>query len=148
MDIVGYVLIRMVLWTAALAVSLFPTLHATPGIGFDLVENAMRVNERGLFRDLFFVIAPTSALALSTVTDFLITHYARSSGLAQIACVLCLPLNVAALVSGFVGFLVIPPGDHPLDPGSFGTAFGLLVFAVGFSALTEIGMSSVARTHG
>ena len=73
----------MVLWAAASTVSLFPTLHATPGIGFDLVGSAMRINERGLVRDLFFVIAPTSALALSTVIDFLVTHDARTSGLAQ-----------------------------------------------------------------
>lgn len=144
----GYLLIRFVLWVAAVGIALFPTFSATPvDVSFSFWDTAQSVNKAGLFRDLFFVVVPTSVLALATTTDFLATCYPWASGNAQAACVLCLLLNFAALASGFVGFLELPTGDHILRDRQVVVYGTLIVFAVAFSLLTEIGISWASYRH-
>lgn len=148
MGLTGYLLIRFALWLAGVLIALFPTLAASRvDVTISAWDVITKVNQSGNFRDLFFVVVPTSVLAVATLTDYLATCFSRASGSAQTACILALLLNVAALASGFVGFLELPTGEHIITERQVGVYGTLILFAVGFSLVTEISTSWASHRH-
>ncbi|KIZ37693.1 hypothetical protein OO17_23370 [Rhodopseudomonas palustris] len=100
------------------------------------------VNDAGLFRDLFFVIGPASAIALSTTLEYLWTHVilpkkqivpAYFGGLTAVLVL----LNFVVLLSGFIGFLALPaPSAHTvLGP----PALSLYSWVIGLGLLVSFG---------
>ena len=93
-----YIAIRVLLWLVAVIVALFPTLMSAPeSFSFNIVGSLGALNTAGLFRDLFFIIIPAAALALSTLIDYLCMCRMKMSGAAFALSIIALIVNTAAL---------------------------------------------------
>ncbi len=132
-----YLLIRLILWVVVVGLALLPTLRAIDDHSWNLFKSA---NDARLFRDLFFAVVPVTALALSTLLDFLCTRYAKLSGTAFALSIIALIFNVAGLATGLVGFVTIA-ADAILGPVPLWTYSALICMAVVCSLATEIGVS-------
>lgn len=144
MGLVLYVIIRLLLWGAGVIIALFPTLqelHFIPSWHF---IGAMDViNRGGHFRDLFFVIVPASAVSLSSTFDFLC---AKPRGeITLLMLVIALILNVVVLLSGFLGFVLIPPTAGPLKPDEFSLYSWLITIGLMLSLITELWSSGASH---
>ncbi|HXD44241.1 MAG TPA: hypothetical protein VN655_03825 [Pseudolabrys sp.] len=139
-----YALIRLILWSGAVGIALFPTVQVT---GLYTILHSMAlfapINKIGHLRDLFFLVVPASAVSLSTTIDYLCAKHETDSALGAL---IALILNFLVLVSGFVGFLVLPgntvvPGDT-ISLYSEAIVVGLVV-----SLSTELWLSGAAEKH-
>ncbi|NPU68863.1 hypothetical protein HL667_27945 [Bradyrhizobium sp. 83012] len=116
-----------------------PTLH--------LLADMKTINDAGHFRDLFFGLVPASAVSLSTAFDFICVK-ARGE-ITGLLVVIALILNVVVLLSGVVGFLMIPPHSPPLSPAEFSAYSSMILAGLGFSLVTELWTSGAAhRSRG
>lgn len=147
-----YMAIRLTLWTAGVAIPLFPTLAAAPeAMSLNLPSTLAKINDAGLFRDLFFVIVPAAAIAVATTIDFLCIHVLGTSAqkasatLGGVSLLLVLA-NTVALLSGFVGFLLIPPGHFQLSAGQFLLYSWIIGLGIAVSFVTELGISFAASS--
>jgi hypothetical protein len=140
-----YSVIRMLLWGAGVIIALFPTLqaiHLIPSWHFGGVMEV--INRAGHFRDLFFVIVPASAVSLSTTVDFLCSK--PRGEITGLMAVIALVLNVVVLLSGFVGFLLIPPTAGPLSPDEFSAYSSMISIGLILSLVTELWTSGAAHS--
>ena len=146
MGLALYGFIRLLLWSAGVGIALFPTLQTTRLIpSWHLLGTMESVNAAGHFRDLFFVIVPASAVSLSTTLDFLCVRL-RGEINALLA-VIALILNIIILLSGFVGFLLIPPGTGYLSADVFSISSWLILVGLIISLVTELWISVSAERH-
>jgi hypothetical protein len=148
-------LLRIALWTIAVIIALFPTFqadHVFPAL--DPIVAMASVNSHGHFRDLFFVIVPAAAVSLSTTMEFLSScvirvspHRGHSRVSATIGFIALLALlgNTVILLSGFVGFLLIPPGSGPVDLDALKLYSNLILWGLGISLATEMGISGAVE---
>jgi hypothetical protein len=109
------------------------------------------VNGAGLFRDLFFVIVPAAAIALATTTDYMCAHVIsgrmRSGALVEGIVFILILANFMVLLSGFVGFLEIPPASGPLSPDKFKLASWVIYIGLCISLGSEIWVSLLGNRH-
>lgn len=105
-------------------------------------EFFLKANEEGLFRDILFAIVPAAALSLATTLDFICSGKAANLSLP----ILGVLLSVLILVSGFVGFLVIPE-DKSLDADLFDLYSALIRMGIFVSLVTELWVSVSAEKH-
>ena len=128
-----YLTVRLALWFVALFVAILPAFfHALAVPSF---------NNSQLFRDALFVTVPAAALGLSTVLDYLCMGFRLISGTAMALAVLGIVFNTLVLLSGVIGFLILPKSEVPLSATSVWTFSVLIVLALMFSLLTEIFVS-------
>jgi hypothetical protein len=140
--LVLYGLIRLLLWSAAVGIALFPTLQAVPQAPtWHLSATMAMVNSSGHFRDLFFVVVPAAAVALATTFDFLSANLNRVPEVTGLSAIIALLLNVVVLLSGFVGFLLIPSGRVVLGPDAFWLYSWLISLGLAISLITELWVS-------
>ena len=131
-----YGIVRLFLWSAAVFLALFPTIS-----NLDTILDRYflwQINQNGHFRDLFFLLAPASALALATILDFIWDD--NTSKAARIAAIVALLANLAVLLSGFVGFLRVPD-DTVLPDGDFATDWKLIVAGLIITLVSELWIS-------
>jgi hypothetical protein len=76
----GYLALRLTLWVIAVGVAMVPALQGGGTLPSWPHETMERINQHGHFRDLFFVIVPAAALAISTLMDFLSRCVIRRNG--------------------------------------------------------------------
>lgn len=139
-----YGILRLLLFSAAVALALFPTIrmaHDFPSWWPQGVAEA--VNASGHFRDLFFVIAPASAVALATTLDFLCA--AHTSDSTRLSVVIALVVNMLVLTSGFIGFMAIPPKDVSLPPNEFWFYCWVIWIGLAVTIVTELWISCAAE---
>lgn len=125
-------------------IALFPTLqeiHLIPSWHF--AGTMETINHHGHFRDLFFVIVPASAVSLSTTFDFLCKP---RGNITLLLLVIALILNVVVLLSGFLGFVLIPPSAGPLAPDEFSLYSWLITVGLMLSLVTELWASGASHT--
>jgi hypothetical protein len=140
-----YVFARLLLWFIAVIIALFPTVMSSKQeFVFDFYGELIRINEDGLFRDLFFALVPTSAIAISTLLDYMIMCHKKISGSVQTLSVIGLIVNVAALASGLSGFLNIER-DEVLADHKFHLFTWILCLSIGVSLISEL---TVSCGHG
>jgi hypothetical protein len=99
-----YRTIRLSLWLAAVVIALLPAI-------FKAMDSA--VLDVQLLRDFIFVVIPASALGLSGVLDYLCMNYQVLSGSKFALSILSIIFNIFGMMSGLVGFLVLPSGNLP-----------------------------------
>jgi hypothetical protein len=144
-----YVALRLVLWAGAVAIAMFPTLQAAHVMpSFDPKFTMAGVNGHGNFRDLFFVIVPAAAVSLSSTMEFLCTFVVREAlvpATVGFIALLVVLANTVILLSGFVGFLLIPPSAGPLAADAFTLYSTLIIAGLGISLGTELGISGLSE---
>jgi hypothetical protein len=128
-----YRIIRLTLWAAAVTIALLPgILKAMDATRFDVP----------LLKDFIFVVIPASALGLSTVLDYLCMNYQYLSGTSFALSVLSILFNIFGMMSGLIGFLVLPSGDVSVTSRQLWT-FSILIFlALLISVITEFLVSA------
>lgn len=141
-----YCFLRLLLWTAGVAIALFPTLQIAPHLSSWGISSVFAaVNSDGHFRDLFFVIVPASAVSLSTTLDYLCGSLSHGSEVTGLLVIVVLVINVLVLLSGFVGFLLIPVGHTALDPDALSSYSGLITVGLVLSLITELWVSGAGE---
>jgi hypothetical protein len=144
-----YLALRLVLWAGAVAIAMFPTLQAADTLpSFDPKAMMAVVNSHGNFRDLFFVIVPAAAVSLSTTMEFLCTYVIRATLVpATVGFIALLAVlgNTVVLLSGFVGFLLIPAAAGPLNMDQLALYSALILCGLGISLGTEIAISGTSE---
>jgi hypothetical protein len=127
---------RLLLWSAAVALALFPTIWAVDG---SLDHSLLwRINVDGRFRDLFFLLAPAAGLSLTTTLDFIWADHISAT--ARNAAILALLANFVVLLSGFVGFLMIPD-ESVLVVDQFATYSWVIAGGLILTLATELWIS-------
>jgi hypothetical protein len=146
MGLALYVVVRLLLWSSGVAIALFPTLQAIHLMPHGHLASSLdAINKAGHFRDLFFVIVPASVVSLSTTLDFLCS---RPRGeITGLMLVIALILNVVVLLSGFLGFILIPPGAGELDPDEFSLYSWPLMVGLLLSLVTELWIAGAAHVE-
>ena len=139
-----YGLLRFLLFSAAVALALFPTIRMAHDVhSWSPLGLAHAINDSGHFRDLFFVIAPAAAVALATTLDFLCA--AHTSDETRLSVVIALVINVMVLMSGFIGFMAIPATDLPLPKDQVLPYSWAIWIAIGITLGTELWVSGAAE---
>src|SRR2546423_856829 len=141
-----YCFLRLVLWSSGVAITLFPTLQAASTFqswGIDSILAGL--NADGHFRDLFFVIVPASVVSLSTTIDYLSGSFPQGSATTGLVITIVLLFNVLVLVSGFVGFLLIPVGHTVLPPDALTRYSWLILVGLFLSLVTELWVSGASE---
>lgn len=128
-----YRIIRLALWLIAVIVAIFPALLES------LRATAL---DHTLAREFMFVVIPASALALSTVLDYLCMHYRIINGTSFALSMLAIILNVFAMASGLVGFLVIAKDQLTVSKSELWTFSTLILLALLVSLATEMLVST------
>jgi hypothetical protein len=130
---------RLLLWLAAAALALFPTVWALDSWGLSIVWD---INEHKHFRDLFFLLAPTSALALATTLDYIWGN--NISRTARNAAIMALLANIFVLLSGFLGFFTIQD-DTKLNDNQFHTFCWVIAVGMILTLATELWISGAGE---
>jgi uncharacterized membrane protein len=91
-------------------------------------------NKAEHFRDLLFALVPAASISLSTTIEYLCSH--RDRGVSLLT-VIGLILNILILLSGFVGFLVIPD-DQALGRDLFALYSKLIILGLVISLVSEL----------
>src|SRR5690349_954056 len=93
---------RLVLFGAGVGLAFFPTVWGQDHLAEHMADHSLfwHVNQSGRFRDFFFVLAPASALALTTTLDFIWADHTTPT--ARNAAILALLANIGVLLSGFL----------------------------------------------
>ncbi len=144
--VVLYGFLRLLLWSAVVAIALFPTLQAAPSFSSWYARDVMAtVNADGHFRDLFFVIVPASAVSIATTMDYLCA--ARGTEIAALSAMIALMLNLVVLLSGFVGFLIIPAGKSVLGHDAFLLYSWVISGGLILSLITELWVSGATASQ-
>ena len=126
-----------------MAIALFPTIQATANDAYlEFGRIFQTVNDHGRARDLFFVIVPASAVSIATTVDFLCAT--RDSEIAGLSALLALLANIAVLLSGLIGFLMMPE-DTILNSDGFRLFSGVILFGLSVSVITELWVSGAAE---
>lgn len=140
--LIPYCLVRLVLWLVAVGIALFPTARS---VGIHAIldwEFLSHANRDGAFRDILFAIVPAAALSLATTLDFICSGKAASLALPILGVI----GGILILVSGFVGFLVIP-NDTPLEPDLFVLYSKMIMLGLSVSLVTELWVSVSMEKH-
>ncbi|WP_146604585.1 hypothetical protein [Rhodoplanes roseus] len=137
-------MIRFILWAAGVGIASFPTFQASHSSPFWNLPLAIdTINGAGHYRDLFFVIVPAAAVPLSTTVDFICL---RGRGeIDTLLAVIALLINFTVLVSGLIGFLVIPPHSGALSAIEVHTSTTLIAIGLVISVVTEVWVSGAAE---
>ena len=140
-----YCFLRLLLWSSGVAIALFPTLQVASHVQFNSIFASL--NADGHLRDLFFVIVPASAVSLSTTFDYLCGILARrdSSDTTGLVVVVVLVINVLVLVSGLIGFLLIPVGPTVLSPDLLWSCSFAITMGLALSLVTELWVSGAGE---
>jgi len=139
-----YGLIRLLLWGAGVGIALFPTLQAVHFLpSWHFAGTMDYVNAQGRFRDLFFVIVPASAVSLSTTVDYLCAR--PRNEINALLAVISLILNVVILLSGFVGFALIPEKHVPLAADIYILCSWIIICGLVVSLTTELWISGAVK---
>jgi hypothetical protein len=148
-------LLRVFLWGIAVAIASFPTFqadHFFPTL--DPIVTMALINSHGHLRDLFFVIVPAAAVSLSTTMEFLSScvirkstrrGHTRPTATVGFLALLAVLGNTVILLSGFIGFLLIPPGSGPVDVDALKLYSNLILWGLGISLATEMGISTAVE---
>jgi hypothetical protein len=144
---IGYVVIRVVLWLVGVATSLFPTYHT---VGFKALvwpplSSAAIINSSGQTRDLLFVIIVVSVLEISLVVDFIYVHKRELGDNLLALAIILLILNIVVLGSSLAGFVYFP-ADRALPQDALVTVLEVLGGAAFIGLLTEL-VISCANHH-
>jgi len=141
-----YGVIRLMLWSAAVFIALFPTLQTTGTMpSWHLQGTMLAVNSAGHFRDLFFIIVPASAVSLSTTLDFLCSK--PKGEITGLLVVIALIVNMMVLLSGFVGFALIPNDAKVLPDDAFSLYSWLITVGLIITLGTELWISGFAASE-
>lgn len=141
-----YGFLRFILWAGVVFIALFPTLqlsHVFPSWHF--IGTMSLVNAAGHFRELFFIVVPAAAVSLSTTLDFLCGR--PKNEITGLLVLIALVINIVVLLSGFIGFLLLPPDSGRLADDVFSLYSWLITLGLIISLVTELWISGFAANQ-
>lgn len=144
----GYLVVRLLLWIAGVFIALFPTLHAagTDAIFPSPFETAQAINDHELFRDLIFVVVVVSVLGISAIIDFMHVKYSKANQILRTFIIIVLIGNIITLGSGLVAFMNLPPHGKIVNLQWLWIEYMLIWFAVIIGLATEV-VTACANHH-
>ncbi len=113
--------IRLILWALAIAIAMFPSLHAaglTPST--DIQTMADHVNNVGFFRDFFFIVVVCGILGLSNILYTIIMRRGSIHIWSALAGTACMAYFAYILVYGTTRFVEIAKLKLPVPTVDLG----------------------------
>jgi hypothetical protein len=132
---------RTFLWGLVALLAAVPPVLSLSAPLQSLAGTIGALNATGHVRDLFYLLLPTSALALSGVLDYLRLGGERSSAVVLMLAMLAIMMNFLALLSALLAFLSLPSEKYPLPEQTLSLYLSLLGLGLLISFITDIGVS-------